>query len=77
MCRRIGEYSSLELSYFVNLTSSCSLIPFDLHVHVHVQRYFDKAVVTWQELTSVNQVMLFSLQLLYFEPGTDSTITLL
>ena len=27
MCRRISEYISLELFYFVNLTSSCSLIP--------------------------------------------------
>ena len=26
-CRRIGEYISLELFYFVSLTSSCSLIP--------------------------------------------------
>ena len=25
--RRIGEYISLDLFYFVNLTSSCSLIP--------------------------------------------------
>ena len=27
MCRRIGEYTSLELFYFVNLTSSCLLMP--------------------------------------------------
>ena len=27
MFRRIGEYISLNLFYFVNLTSSCSLIP--------------------------------------------------
>ena len=27
MCRRIGEYISLELICFVNLTSSCSLMP--------------------------------------------------
>ena len=27
MCRRIGEYISLELFCFVNLTSSCSFIP--------------------------------------------------
>ena len=27
MSRRIGEYISLELFYFVNLTSSCSFIP--------------------------------------------------
>ena len=27
MCRRKGEYLSLGLFYFVNLTSSCSLIP--------------------------------------------------
>ena len=26
MCRRTGEYISLELFYFVSLTSSCSLI---------------------------------------------------
>ena len=26
-CRRIGEYISLELFYFVSLASSCSLIP--------------------------------------------------
>ena len=26
MCRRIGEYISLELFYFVNLTSRCSCI---------------------------------------------------
>ena len=25
--RRIGEYTSVDLFYFVNLTSSCSLIP--------------------------------------------------
>ena len=29
MFRRIGEYISLDLFYFVNLTSSCSLIPRD------------------------------------------------
>ena len=28
--RRIGEYISLDLFYFVNLTSSCSLIPTDV-----------------------------------------------
>ena len=28
MCRRIGEYISLELFYFVNLTSGCSLKSF-------------------------------------------------
>ena len=28
MCGRIGECISLELFYFVSLTSSCSLIPF-------------------------------------------------
>ena len=27
MCRRVGEYISLELFCFVDLTSSCSLIP--------------------------------------------------
>ena len=27
MCHCIGEYISLELLYFVNLTSSCTLIP--------------------------------------------------
>ena len=27
MCRRIGEYNSLELFCFVNLTRSCSLVP--------------------------------------------------
>ena len=27
MCHCIGEYISLELFYFVNLTSSCSLVP--------------------------------------------------
>ena len=30
MCRRIGEYISLELFDFVNLTSCCSLIPYQL-----------------------------------------------
>ena len=29
MCRCIGEYISLELFYFVNLTSSCSFIPLE------------------------------------------------
>ena len=29
--RRIGEYISLELFFFVNLTSSCSLIPWIKH----------------------------------------------
>ena len=31
MCPRIGEYISLELFYFVNLISSCSLIPWIPH----------------------------------------------
>ena len=30
MCRRIGEYISLELFCFVNLISSCSLTPWRL-----------------------------------------------
>ena len=28
VCCHIGEYISLELFYFVNLTSSCSLVPY-------------------------------------------------
>ena len=28
MCCPIGKYISLELFYFVNLTSSCSLVPY-------------------------------------------------
>ena len=30
MCRRIGEYISVELFDFVNLASCCSLIPYQL-----------------------------------------------
>ena len=31
MCRRISQYISLDLFYFVSLTSSCSLIPWTPH----------------------------------------------
>ena len=33
MCRRLGEYISLELFHFVSLISSCSLIPWIPHRH--------------------------------------------
>ena len=44
MCRHIGEYISLKLFYFVNLTRSCSLTPSLLC------RYFPACFMFWQNM---------------------------
>ena len=47
--RGIGEYISLDLFYFVNLTSSCSLIPLK---HISSKYQFASITFEWNHLVS-------------------------
>ena len=59
--RLIGEYISLDLFYFVNLTSSCSLIPWFSCVPSHWRVHFPRSVLPTHPMSSPRMPPLFFL----------------